>query len=243
MIKERSTTLEGAFNWRDLGGVSTADGYEVKRGKLFRADALHKLTDTDMSMLADIRISSIVDLRSTPELNRSGKARLVEQGATHMQIPVMEDVSQEAMPRELGDIYMHMVNVGADRFVEVLEHLSSIENMPAVFHCTAGKDRTGITAAFIYSILGVDREDIIADYVLTDAVVPKIMERIKAEQPELLARAEGKPVRQAGASDTILRSFLDTMDEEFDGPVAWLRKHGLTDSAMETLRNEMLSAS
>lgn len=240
MIKERSTVLEGAFNWRDLGGITTVDGYEVKSGKLFRADALHKLTDSDLALLADLRMNTIVDLRSTPELNRTGIARLVEQGALHMQIPVMEDVSGDAMPHDLGDMYMHMVNVGTERFVEVLEYLSSIENMPGVFHCTAGKDRTGITAAFIYSILNVDREAIIADYVLTDAAVPKIMERIQAEQPELLARAEGKPMRRSGATDEILRSFLNSMDEDFGGPVEWLRKNGLSDNAMESLRKELL---
>lgn len=88
MTTPRSIALEGAHNMRDLGGVQTTGGREVKRGVLFRADALHNLTDADLKTLAPLNIATVFDFRSPVELEQTGKARLVEAGAHYVNAPL-----------------------------------------------------------------------------------------------------------------------------------------------------------
>lgn len=241
---QRQLALEGAFNVRDLGYVTTADGYQIRNGKLFRADALHKLTATDLELLGGIGIAAVVDLRSEHEIENTGPARLTEQGARHIHMPIMGgDPARpdlQNMPESLGHLYTLMAKNSADRFVNTVETLATIENMPAVFHCAAGKDRTGITATLIYSILGVDRETIIADYVLTDANMMRMRAQLMESRPEAAAQAGKYPESYLRAEDATIRTFLGELDEEFGSPVEWLRTSGLRDSSIETLRSELL---
>lgn len=241
---QRQLALEGAFNMRDLGHVTTADGYEVRSGKLFRADALHKLTPADLELLGAFGITAVIDLRSEHEITRTGPARLTEQGARHLHRPIMggdpSRPERENMPANLGHMYTLMAKHSADRFVEAMETLSSVDNMPAVFHCAAGKDRTGITAALIYSVLNVDRETIIADYVLTDANMVRMRAQLMEAQPELAAQAGKYPESFMRAEDATIRTFLGELDEEFGSPVEWLRFSGLNETSIDTLRRELL---
>lgn len=240
----RQLALEGAFNMRDLGHVSTEDGYEVRNGKLFRADALHKLTPADLELLGKLGIQAIIDLRSENEIASTGPARLTEQGARHIHKPIMGGdparPDRDNMPESLGHLYTLMAKHGADRFVDTVETLATIENIPAVFHCAAGKDRTGITAALIYSILKVDRETIIADYVITDANMVRMRAQLMEGQPELANQTREYPESYMRAEDSTIRTFLRELDEEFGSPVEWLLKSGLQKSSIETLRRELL---
>lgn len=242
--EKRQLALEGAFNVRDLGHVTTADGYEVRNGKLFRADALHNLTATDLELLGGLGIAAVVDLRSDNEIANAGPARLTEQGARHIHKPIMGSdpakPDRENMPESLGHLYTLMAKHGASRFVDTVETLATIENMPAVFHCAAGKDRTGITAALIYSILGVDREAIIADYVLTDANMQRMRAQLMEGRPEAAAQAGKYPESYLRAEDATIRTFLGELDEEFESPVEWLLTSGLREASIETLRKELL---
>lgn len=240
----RHLVLEGAFNMRDLGGVPTADGYQVKTGKLFRADALHNLTAPDLEVLGAYGIASVVDLRTDDEIGTFGKARLVEHGVRHLHIPLMGDeplLTRDAELPALGEIYLMMVTKWPDRFVRAVETLSTLENMPSVFHCAAGKDRTGMTAALIYSFLGVEREVIIADYVLTDANMDRILELEKQNAPPRDDDWVEYPASHSRAEAATITTFLDALDEQFGSPVAWLHVNGLSDRSVETLRRELLA--
>lgn len=242
---QRQLALEGAFNVRDLGHVTTEDGHEIRNGKLFRADALHKLTSSDLELLGGLGIATVVDLRSENEIANTGPARLTEQGARHIHMPIFGSdparPDRVNMPESLGHLYTLMAKHGADRFVDVVETLATIENMPAVFHCAAGKDRTGITAALIYSVLGVDRETIITDYVLTDANMQRMRAQLMESRPEAAAQAGKYPESYMRAEDATIRTFLAELDEEFGSPVDWLLTSGLRNSSIETLRSKLLA--
>lgn len=242
MIKDRQIHLEGANNVRDLGGVHTADGREVRSGRLFRADALHKLTDADMQVLEPLGIVTIMDFRSDQEIEQTGKARLVEQGANHLHIPLMgSDPSrpeQYEIPPSLGELYQMMARHRAERFAEAINQLVLLENMPVMFHCAAGKDRTGITAAMIYSMLGVDRETIVADYVLTDAA----MERVIAGMGDNVhPEARQYPASYMRAEAVSITLFLDTLDTEFGSPEEWLLRAGVEEASFDRLHEAMLT--
>ncbi len=241
----RHLVLEGAFNMRDMGGVPTTDGYQVRTGRLFRADALHGLTKADLEVLRAYSITSVVDLRLQQEIAFLGQAKLVELGARHIHLPVTTEApvvpAGTPLPPNLGELYALILTTWPDRFVRVVETLANRENLPAVFHCAAGKDRTGITAALIYSALGVDRAEIIADYVLTDANMEGIYAAEEANPPP---RNDDWPVQPAGydrAEELTIRTFLQILDDQHGSAVEWLRRNGLPDRAIDELRQELLA--
>lgn len=240
----RHVMLEGAFNMRDMGGIRTSDGYQVRMGRLFRSDALHGLTETDLELLGGYGFATVVDLRLEQEIAFLGKAKLLELGARHIHLPLLSDdpvlPPGTPMPPNLGDLYTLMLSTWPDRFVQAVATLADWENLPAVFHCAAGKDRTGITAAFIYSVLGVDREEIIADYVLTDANMERIIAAEAANPQPATNNRQRPPASYDRAEARTISTLLETLDEQFGSPVEWLRLNGLPDRAIDALRRELL---
>lgn len=242
---QRQLALEGAFNVRDLGHLTTAECREIRSGKLFRADALHKLTAADLELLGAYGIATVVDLRSQGEIDRSGIARLTERGARHIHISLSSGdparpENRENLPATMAESYVLQAQDGAEQMVRVLEALALEDNVPAVFHCAGGKDRTGKTAAMIYSILGVERDVIIQDYVLTDANMTRMRETLAESHPELLSDTFTYPASYLRAEAINMQTLLDWMDANFGSPVEWLRAGGLQENTIESLRSQLL---
>ncbi|MCD8030284.1 MAG: tyrosine-protein phosphatase [Bacteroides sp.] len=177
LLAEQHLPLEGAFNFRDLGGIRTAEGRYVRWGRIFRSDDLSQLTDYDLTYLNNIPIVSVVDFRSETE---------IENAPDRLPASVNGDYKFSISPGNLGDLsienitnlseqqadsLMMMINewlVSMPEAVEMTKKffrlLQDEVNLPLVFHCTAGKDRTGMAAyLFLYS-LGVDEETIFNNY-------------------------------------------------------------------------------
>lgn len=177
-----SIRLKGAPNFRDFGGCATADGRRVRRGKLFRSEALHQLTTDDHALLNGLGIRLVCDLRSDLERSRKPTAWPAQQLPTLLVMDVNVDLRIEscelsdllrADPTEHGALKMML---HAYRFIPdaLAKHLGSFfttvaaDGMtPLLLHCSAGKDRTGVLAALILLLLGVPRESVLADYLKT----------------------------------------------------------------------------
>lgn len=179
--RQRRLLFVGAKNFRDLGGHRTLDGMSVRWGVLFRSDSLHKLTDADLRKFKSLNIGTVVDFRAEHETER--KPDRIPEGVRLVKLP-MEDSStkvwheaREDMVKNMRTLdpaeYMIRTNVelatkftpGYRRFFR--EVLSSNGN-PLLFHCAAGKDRTGFAAAVTMRILGVHMDAVMQDYMLTD---------------------------------------------------------------------------
>ncbi len=169
--------LEGAFNFRDLGGYRTQEGRRISWGRLYRSDEFSELSNADLKLLNNLGLRSIIDLRSPRELQ--GKENRLPAGSTYRQIHIYEReplrkyillalFRRHALPRALGNNYLHLVDTRAQTFGTALRWLTDRQNLPLVYHCSAGKDRTGIVAALVLAILGVSEETIIADYSLSN---------------------------------------------------------------------------
>ena len=183
IIAARRLALEGAYNFRDLGGMRTADGKTVRWGLVFRSDSLTHLTAHDYERLNAIGISTVCDLRSREE--RKADPTDWKNGSPVFVIaPVSEDDKGQALDRSsmqtllsgqmtleqrqkiFEGFYVRMVFDSAAKFGAVLRAIATTDH-PAMFHCTGGRDRTGITAALLLHILGVPGETIAEDYVLS----------------------------------------------------------------------------
>lgn len=166
---ERRVPLEGAVNFRDLGGYPTLDGTWTKWGRIFRSDGLHRLTETDLETLSRLGIRAVYDLRgdneraNEPDLVASVQLALL---AWYTRGNILPASPIEA-ERALYEIYIGMLVNSAQLFGRLFSGLLSRDGLPALFHCTGGKDRSGLTAALLLSALDVDRETVLDDYVLT----------------------------------------------------------------------------
>lgn len=171
------TRLASADNFRDVAGPGylTADGVRLRRGVLFRSNEL-QLSDVDAGALRDLGIRDVLDLRDHPEVEAHPDAEVPGAAWTHVRVPgiPMDDVATLTSRAEglatMKRVYRVFVEDDGARaaFGELLTVLADAEH-PQLFHCTAGKDRTGVVVALLLSVAGVDDETIVNDYALTGA--------------------------------------------------------------------------
>jgi protein-tyrosine phosphatase len=185
---DRHIPLEGAENFRELGGYETADGRVVRWRMLYRADGLGGLTDGDVAQLLERGVATVFDLRSSREVEAFGQAVIAERGAAYHHVPFRQDIGLTAQqmtdPERMANAarsagYLEMLEHAKPSIGRVFRALVEEEPYGAVFHCTGGKDRTGITAALILHTLGVPDETIAADYALTSRYLTFSDERRK----------------------------------------------------------------
>jgi protein-tyrosine phosphatase len=201
IIAARHLALQGAYNFRDLGGLETTDGKVVRWGQVFRSDVLAQLTAADYLRLNAIGISLVCDLR-TREERRTAPTEWKDGSPTFILAPVSEDEKGNTRSSNLqatlqsGTVtvdegrmifekfYTETALQSAAKFGTVLRAIASTDR-PSLFHCQGGRDRTGMTAAFLLQILGVPKETILADYVLSTKY---LSQRPAAEQTQLSQR-------------------------------------------------------
>jgi len=176
---ERLVSLERGRNFRDLGGYHTAGGGRVRWGLVFRSASLHRLTAADLITLDRLGLRVVYDLRGDEERERAPsvlpdgvRCELLPIGGTAAKTKELTDLVLAGRLAELPldflvRIYDAMVEVAAGTFGRLLTRLAEPDGRPALFHCHAGKDRTGIVAALLLSLLGVDERTVLDDYQLS----------------------------------------------------------------------------
>ncbi len=260
--QERQVKLEGQANFRDLGGYSTTDGRRVKWGLIYRAGQLNKLSDADLAKLKELKIRTVVDLRGTAEAESRGKDRLPE-GARSVSYPI--DVT--SLPKEekeeststgssagrtdfmLQTTRSIMIN-RTDVYSSLIRDLAEPQNRPLVFHCTAGKDRTGVGAAIVLSLLGVPWETVRDDYLLSNYYRRDENEKELKSIREDIAKKQGIPPEQVDmtafeAMFLVKPEYLDIAHDEvirrYGSMESYLRKGlGISDEMISKLRSELL---
>jgi protein-tyrosine phosphatase len=243
---ERVWPLQGASNFRDLGGYPGHDGRPVRWRRLFRSDHLGGLTEADQAKLTALGLAGSFDFRG--EAERAATPNQLP-GVRQISLPIEPTVVQRmndmaaagrrltgALVGELmKDLYRGLVNDQARRFAELFEHLLQADG-PLVFHCTAGKDRTGIAAALILLALGVPRDLVVQDYLLTNELY---------QHPAL--PASDTPTEALAVLWRVQEGFLDAalhaMEVDHGGIEPYLRQRlGLSSAALDTLATRYLEA-
>lgn len=241
----RVLPLSGATNFRDLGGYLGHGGRPLRWRRLFRSDHLGGLTAEDHAVLSSLGIAASFDFRGVDE--RAAEPYEVPGLAQHS-LAIEPTVAQRMQEHtEAGrsltvpfveglmrDLYRTLVDDRADRFVEFFGHLLHAE-APVVFHCTAGKDRTGVAAALVLLALGVPQATVMEDYLLTNDVFKPPWKPRDDIDPQVLRALWGV---QPG----YLEAALEAIEASHGGPERFLRERiGLDDRRMEALARRYLS--
>ena len=243
---DRHHPYEGCFNFRDIGGYPAADGRRVRWGKYYRAGRQDRMTQADLAGLEKLGIRAQIDLRKPDEISDQGRGPLPDMGADYHNISVIPEGGADQLARLVGDTgisgkrYLGYLEFGPDSWLRLFEILANADQHPLVIHCTAGKDRTGVSTAFLLSVLGVDRAWIEADYILTNRDVTR--------QADFIERTTGFPegvdrelmMHHAGVPETAMKDFLDGLHERWGGPLEYLRDIGIDAATMEAVREHFL---
>lgn len=247
--ESRGVTLEGATNFRDLGGYRTTAGHVVRTGLIYRSDSLQDLTPVDVERLLDLRLGEVLDLRSSREVEVFGTTPLTDHGVQRHHIgflaePLAAPVAGE--PSEPGDheaIAAHYLDLleGAKPSVRrAFTSMAEAQTHAVVFHCTAGRDRTGLTAALLLSLLGVDEETIATDYQLTERYLrfpESRLERLRALFGDRITLSAEPPPTPAAA----MLGTLAGLAERYGSPQHYLRDAGVDADVAAALRARLLA--
>ena len=220
--------LAGVSNLRDLGGYRTADGRLVRRGLVFRSAALAGLTPADQAVVSGLRLRTICDFRGVAE---SGRAPTRLDGPRFVALPIeptvgaglrdilaTKEATGEALQAVLTRAYVAYALSSNAQYRALLDAILD-GGAPLLFHCSAGKDRTGFGAALLLSALGVPWEGVVADFEATNRLwrrdtVPSedlpqdIRETLLRAEPRLLAAAFAAARERYGSFDAYLAQAL-----------------------------------
>lgn len=196
VLAERHLPMEGGYNFRDLGGIRTIDGKYTKWGKIFRSDDLHKLTDSDLDYLSSIPLVSIVDFRSAQEAETAPNKvpSSVKRGYSYSINPgnLMAAIDFKNLDVSKVDTLMMDMNrlfvtdsLIIEQYRKFFELVQNENDTPLMFHCSAGKDRTGMAAALFLFSLGVDEDTILEDYLKSNIYLADKYSKYIAERPNL----------------------------------------------------------
>jgi len=241
---ERRVTVEGCLNFRDLGGYPTADGGTLRWRQLFRADGLHALSPRGVATLRDeIALGDIIDLRSSAELALDGRGLLEREPIRFHHLPLFDGGRAQRNPTadiaSLADLYFGMIDFAREPIAKVITVLARTRD-PAVFHCAAGKDRTGVISALVLSLLNVRDEVIVADYAATREALDAIVERLMSSEG-YQGMFEELPPDTLHANPETMEAFLARVRAEFGGMADYAREIGVDGADVERLRARMVA--
>ncbi|MFR0771615.1 protein-tyrosine-phosphatase [Limosilactobacillus pontis] len=262
-MPNRLLNIKDGHNFRDLGGYQTTDGRTVKWRQLLRTGSLANLGNTDLTTLARIPVTQDIDLRGQAEVQQVPDQ--VPQTATYYHLPVFAEDETDAshsneeiakQMQEPGNGYRHMLTVysrmvtipsARKAFRQMFNHLLSNPNGATIFHCTAGKDRTGMATFLILSALGVPRETILKDYLLTNEVTADFrkswLTQMKAQMPATPATDILINNRRALASVNIdyLKTAIGAINDQYGNVQHYLSDYlELSNEELHELRDHYL---
>lgn len=235
---------DGIPNLRDVGGYETSDGHRVRLGLLYRSTALDRATDADLERLAERGIRTVFDLRTVAE--RAAAPDRVPRGAAEMALDVMADAPR-ASPARVAQLasqpqkaskllaradvdstfdtaYRGLVSLPSARasYHDLFLAIADDASLPALYHCTTGKDRTGWATAALLLLLGVPEKSVVEDYLLSNGYLLAGLQQVldgfaaRGGDPELLKPVLGVKARYLETALTEVHAAYGTVEDYFD---------------------------
>jgi protein-tyrosine phosphatase len=249
---ERRLAFEhGCFNARDLGGLVTTEGRRVRPGVVYRADGLHRLPAPEIERLAEAGIRTVVDLRTHDELEAAPSVALGDRDEPIevRHLPVIDKVwPRELFGPEIDDDpvgflvarYVEMLDEGATAIAEVFALLADPARRPLAFHCSAGKDRTGVVAALVLGLVGVGDDDIAEDYAHSAEAMAELIDWIRTNRPQAATSMDEQPKAYLSCPADAMHGFLDALRQRHGDVASYLGSIGVPAATIAAVRDAVL---
>ncbi|KAI5993629.1 protein-tyrosine phosphatase-like protein [Pisolithus albus] len=249
--------ISGVSNVRDLGSYpATTSNVITKPGYMFRAAEVSNITKEGAEKMRALRITTVFDLRSDPEMKKYSTPIPTIEEVNIIRVPVFknEDYSPESMAKKFElyakgtteafiQLYSQILDHGGKAFGTILRHVRDKPNSPFLFHCTAGKDRTGVMAAILLKLATVDDHYICHDYSLTrvgrEPDREKVIKRLSTEP--LFAANTDAALRMLTSRYSTMTAFLELLERVYGGVEEYVKKYcGLTDEDISRIRTNLV---
>jgi protein-tyrosine phosphatase len=248
----RRLRLPGTQNVRDIGGYPTSDGGWTRWGLLLRGDSLQEVDDEGLTRLADYGLRTVIDLRTAAE--RKAYADRLPRGVRLVAAPLLDSLSdgrpagqsvqeEQAVTRlpDLADRYRYFVDQRGERIARALAELARPGALPALVHCMAGKDRTGIVVALTLSALGVPDDVVAADYAATDLFLGADFRAAATARAAARGIDAAQYARLLISEPGLILGLLEYVRGQHGSARAFLASHGLASSELADLRGRLIA--
>ena len=231
--------LGGVENVRDLGGLPLRDGGRTRFGELLRSARLDELTESDVEFLTDkVGLRTVIDLRSSREVERDGPTPLERAGVRTERLSVLP-LGQRPIPRDDEDPqlfnYRGYLTHRPDSMLAAVRLLTEPDAGPALVHCAAGKDRTGVFCALVSDAVGVTRDAVVEDYSMSNDRLLRVLQRGVGAEYDI----DPAEIELYRCPPEVMEALMGGLEEDGDADGAgagWLRRHGMTEPELVTLR-------
>jgi protein-tyrosine phosphatase len=230
--------VPGTANLRDLGGYAAGDGATRWR-TIFRADALHRLGPAGRAALADLGVRAVIDLREHAEREQDPDDLDGLPVAVHHE-PLLLDRIDIRQVRTLEQFYRDIADRCGHRLARVISLLAADGGLPAVVHCSAGKDRTGLVFALLLAAVGVDDDTVVSDYRLTARFLKPTDREDLIRRARALGLDEQVLAVNMGAPPEAMRGLLEHLRAAHGGGREYLLAHGLPAADLDRLRDRLV---
>jgi protein-tyrosine phosphatase len=229
---ERRLLWDACYNVRDLGGYSTKHDKQTRWQAFVRADNLARLSDEGKKALIAYGVKTIIDLRSEYELGIDPPVfdSFHDQNGfpQHINLPLLDESDKVGIEiinqtPSLTEMYSIIVDRYQNNIARIMKAFAKATNGTILFHCHSGRDRTGIIAAMLLSLAGVDYSTIAKDYTISNVYIQPTFEEPLSEEPEIILR------------------FLAYLDTQYGGTRAYLREAGVSESELTRIQRHLLA--
>lgn len=245
----RTYNVDGTFNVRDVGGLKTSSGVRVRTGRLLRSASLDSLTAAGIETVRTFGLRTVIDLRSRSEVDRQGHFPTDDVAVRWEHLPSAigppatgsSDRAERmrSHPDPMAPMYEEILEHNGPEIARGLRILSSPANLPAIAHCTSGKDRTGLFVVILHLVLGVSLDNALNHYNQDDATTQRAMTDMLSRFPEMGQMPPEKMERMAGTNSRWITGALATIGGESALP-DWLRANGCDAHSQAQLRAAFL---
>ena len=240
----QSLNLVSILNARELGGYQTEDGKRTKEHRFLRAAATDSLTEQDREALYTYGVRCVIDLRSTYEVSDHPSRLDGYKDIAYYHVPMLDEINSQKpedmgknMPSSLFDIYRDLILDSQASFKRVMDIIADHPNDCILFNCTAGKDRTGLTAMLLLTIAKVPEEIIIGDYAVSEKYLTVFIQKREKELAD--AGVHASKFMFETSPDNMQRT-LSLIKERFGTVHDYLLQIGVDKAQMEKIRKSMV---
>lgn len=239
---ERRLSIDGTCNFRDIGGYRSSGRQSTCWGKLYRSDKLDHLSEIGQRQLGALNIHAIFDLRYTPEVIDAPDVIVADRAYGYQHVPLYELDGIEKLPTvpdSARDLYVKVIDHRREQIKFIFDQMAAKTANPMLFHCTAGKDRTGIVIALVLGAIGVASDTIVEDYAASALYIQPVLDDLR-----LLARVSGWDTewyeRLLSTDPANMSYMLDHIDRVYGGIDSYLLGSGITRPTLERIRSWLL---
>jgi protein-tyrosine phosphatase len=247
---QRHIQFEGILNFRDLGGYKARGGKTIAWQRVYRSGEMQHATPADIaSFKNELKLKTIVDLRGKQTIKNLGVERYKEIGAKYFNFPfelisdVVKSEEKEFLKTITNSAELYLFRLKQKEYalciIDALEIIAETRNYPLVFHCNAGKDRSGILSAILLDALGVPPADIIEDYNLTALCIDEFIARWDAD-PKTADVHKNLPDFQKYTDPETIKYFLAMFKKEFGSAAGYLKSNGADKTLVKRLQKALL---